>query len=110
MAGAVEALRRAEENGFASFMNLPNDRALAPIAGTQAFGDFVRAMAGRWIERSRGWESMNQAQYHLLAHAHMLRGEIPEAKAALEQAIAAGGPQEAVLRSELAQLRLIAVP
>jgi hypothetical protein len=110
VAGAIEALRRAEENGFANFMNLPNDRALAPIAGTQAFGDFVRAMAGRWIERSRGWESMNQAQYHLLAHAHLVRGEIPEAKTALEQAIAAGGPQEAVLRSELAQLRLIAVP
>jgi hypothetical protein len=52
---------------------------------------------------------MNQAQYHLLAHAHMLRGENPEATAALENAIAAGGPQDAVLRSELTQLRLTAV-
>jgi hypothetical protein len=108
--GAIEALRRAEENGFANFMNLPNDRALAPIARTQAFYDFVGGMAGRWIERSRGWSHLNQAQYHLLAHAHMLRDEIPEAKTALEKAIAAGGPQEAVLRSELAQLRAIAEP
>ncbi len=110
VAGAIEALRGAEERGFANFMNLPNDPALAPIARTQAFYDFVRAMAGRWIERSRGWGHMNQAQYHLLAHAHMLRDEIPEAKTALEKAIAAGGPQEAVLRSELAQLRSIAEP
>jgi hypothetical protein len=110
VAGAIEALRGAEERGFASFMNLPNDPALAPIARTQAFYDFVRAMAGRWIERSRGWGHMNQAQYHLLAHAHMLRDEIPEAKTALEKAIAAGGPQEAVLSSELAQLRSIAEP
>jgi hypothetical protein len=108
--GAIEALRRAEEHGFANFMNLPNDPALAPIARTQAFHDFVRDMAGRWIERSRGWGHMNQAQYHLLAHAHMIRDEIPEAKTALEKAIAAGGPQEAVLRSELAQLRAIAAP
>jgi hypothetical protein len=108
VAGSIEALRRAEERGFANFMNLPNDRTLAPIAGTQAFHDFVREMAGRWIERSRGWSHMNQAQYHLLAHAHMLRDEIPEAETALEKAIAAGGPQDAVLRSELTQLRLIA--
>jgi len=110
VAGAIEALRGAEEHGFANFMNLPNDRTLAPIARTQAFHDFVRGMAGRWIERSRGWGHMNQAQYHLLAHAHMIRDEIPEAKTALEKAIAAGGPQEAVLRTELAQLRAIAEP
>jgi hypothetical protein len=67
-------------------------------------------MAGRWIERSRGWSHMNQAQYHLLAHAHMIRNEIPEAETALEKAIAAGGPQEAELRSELTQLRLSAKP
>jgi hypothetical protein len=110
VAGAVEALRGAEERGFASFMNLPNDRTLAPIATTQAFHDFVRAMAGRWIERSRRWSHLNQAQYHLLAHAHMIRDEIPEAETALEKAIAAGGPQEAELRSELTQLRLSAKP
>lgn len=108
VAGAVEALRGAEERGFGSFMNLPDDPALAPIAGTKAFYDFVRAMAGRWIERSHGWSHMNQAQYHLLAHAHMIRDEVREAETALEKAIAAGGPQEAVLRSELAQLRLSA--
>lgn len=106
VAGAIEALGRAEERGFADFMSLPEDRALAPISGTLAFHDFVRGMAGRWIERSRTWRQMNQAQYHLLAHAHMLRGENAEATSALEDAIAAGGPQDAVLRSELAELRL----
>jgi hypothetical protein len=106
VAGAIEALRGAEERGLANFMILPNDRALAPILGTQAFYDFLRGMAGRWIERSRHWAHMNQAQYHLLAHAHMIRDELAEAQAALEDAIAAGGPQEAVLRSELVQLRM----
>jgi hypothetical protein len=105
-AGAVEALARAEERGFADFMSLPEDRALAPIAGTSEFHDFLRGMAGRWIERSRIWQQMNQAQYHLLAHAHLLRGEALEATNALEKAIAAGGPQDAVLRSELSQLQL----
>ena len=49
---------------------------------------------------------MNQAQYHLLAHAHLLRDEPDDAVEALEKAIASGGPQDKVLRSELNQLRL----
>jgi len=106
VAGAIEALRAAEARGFSNFMVLPNDPALTPIKGTREFYDFVHGMAGRWIERSRRWQSMNQAQYHLLAHAHMIRDEMAEAEAALENAIAAGGPQEDVLRSELTQLRL----
>jgi hypothetical protein len=107
---AIEALRRAETRGFANFMMLPNDPALAPINGQPEFHDFVRAMAGRWIERSRGWVHMNQAQLHLLAHAHMIRNEMKDAADALEQAIAAGGPQESVLRSELSELRMQAEP
>jgi len=105
VAGSVAALRRAEDRGFADFMSLPTDPALAPIAGTREFHDFVKGMAGRWIEHSRSKQKMNQAQFHLLAHAHMLRGGNAEAIEALENAIAAGGPQEAVLRAELAELR-----
>jgi hypothetical protein len=107
---AIAGLRQAEGRGMGNFMLLPNDPALAPITGTQAFYDFLSAMAGRWIERSRRWQHMNQAQYHLLAHAHMIRRELTEAEAALENAIAAGGPQEAELRSELTQLRLSGQP
>jgi hypothetical protein len=105
VASAVESLGRAEARGLADFMSLPNDRALAPIVGTREFHEFLADMAGRWIRRSRAWPKMNQAQYHLLAHAHLLRDEADEAIAALESAIAAGGPQEAALRSELNQLR-----
>lgn len=106
VAVAVAALERAEVLGFADFMSLPSDRALAPIVGTPEFRQFMRDMAGRWILRSRGWPSMNQAQYHLLAHAHLLRDEVGEAQTALEKAITTGGPQDAVLRSELNRLRL----
>jgi hypothetical protein len=103
---AIQALRDAEARGLANFMILPNDPALAPIVGTQTFRDFIHGMAGRWIEGSRSWRPMNQAQYHMLAHAHMIRGELAEADAALEDAIAAVGPQEEVLRSELSELRM----
>ncbi|MBW2287545.1 MAG: hypothetical protein JRG80_03820 [Deltaproteobacteria bacterium] len=105
VAGAIEALQGAEAAGLTDFMILPNDPALAPIIGTKEFYDFVRGMAARWIERSRHWGSMNQAEYHMLAHAHIIRDETVEAEAALEKAIAAGGPQEEVLRSELTELR-----
>ncbi|MFQ5416311.1 MAG: hypothetical protein ACE5FL_04585 [Myxococcota bacterium] len=102
---AVVALARAEAAGLGNFMVLPSDPGLAPIAGSPAFRDFVRGMAGRWIERSRKWPTMNQAQYHLLAHAHMLRDELPEAREALTRALDAGGPQQEELRAELKQLR-----
>jgi hypothetical protein len=101
---AVAALARAEAAGLGNFMVLPSDPALAPITGSSAFREFVRGMAGRWIERSRNWPTMNQAQYHLLAHAHMLRNELPQARSALDSALAAGGPQETELRAELNQL------
>lgn len=104
---AIAALEIAESRGLSNFMALPQNPALAPIAGSQAFHDFIREMAGRWIENSRGWASWNQSQYHMLAHAHMVRGEHLEAVQALEDAIAAGGPQDAVLAKELAELRMM---
>jgi hypothetical protein len=106
VAGAVSALERAEERGFDNFMALPEDPALAPIAGTADFVEFQRAMAGRWIVQAEAGGRRNQASYHLLAHAHMLREEWAEAEVALAQAIAAPGPQRSILEAELAQLRM----
>ena len=63
-------------------------------------------MAGRWIAQAEAGGRQNQASYHLLAHAHMLREEWAEAEVALAQAIAAPGTQGAILEAELVQLRM----
>ena len=103
---AVAALREAAARGIDRFMALEQDPALAPIRDTPEFHDLIRDMAGAWLERARRRGHGTPAELRVMAHAHIARGEYARAAELLEQALAAGGPFEAVLREELEAVRL----
>jgi hypothetical protein len=103
-AAAAEALRAARARGLANFMSVVEDPGLAPIADTPEFGAVVAEMAQDFVDRTGDPTGLDQSALHLLAHAHLLRGDAPAAARAFAAAIRAGGLQDAVLRGELKAL------
>jgi hypothetical protein len=103
-AGAVQALRAAHAKGLSDFMALAQDAALAPIAGSPEFAELLRELAQEFVAKTPVGPDTDQSTLHLLAHAHLLRGDPREAARAFDAAIRAGGLQDGVLRAELAQL------
>ena len=102
---AVAALRRAWERGIDRFMALEQDPSLEPVRDTPEFRELIRDMAGAWLERAERRGHGTQAELRVMAHAHVARGEYARAAERLEQALAVGGPFDAVLREELADVR-----
>ena len=106
VAAAVAELREAWARGLDRFMAFDQDPVLAPIRDTPEFRELIREMAGAWLERARERGHGTPAELLVMAQAHVARGEFAPAAALLEEALAAGGPFEAVLRAELAAVRL----
>lgn len=102
---ALAALRRAWELGFNRFEQLQSDPGLASLRGDPRFDALVGEIAGWWVQRFAAKEDPTQLELRTLAIAHLARHENAQAIAALERAIAAGGPLDARLREELAQVR-----
>jgi hypothetical protein len=105
LATVVAGLRSAAERGLDTYEAVLADPAFASVRGEPEFLAAVREMAGRWLAAARQWEDPTQAQLRAVARAHLVRDEIDEAEAALERALAAGGPQQERVRRELAALR-----
>jgi hypothetical protein len=102
---AIDALRRARELGFNRHEQLRSDPALAPLHGDPRFEALVREIATSWITRFEAKPDPTQIELRTLAMAHLARGDRDTAIAVLERALAQGGPIDARLRDEIAQLR-----
>jgi hypothetical protein len=89
---------------MSDFMALSRDAALAPIAGSAEFAAVLREMAQQFADGLDPHAAHDQATLHLLAHAHLLRGDPAQAAHAFAAAIRAGGLQDGVLRGELSAL------
>jgi hypothetical protein len=106
---AVANLRAAFALGFNRFEQLQGgddrDVAFDPVRDDPRFQAVVRDMAGWWVERLSVVPAPTQLELRTLAVAHLARGERDAAIAALERAIARGGPLDARLRGELELVR-----
>ena len=67
--------------------------------------EVIREMAGRWIDRAQARGYSTQAELRVLGHAYLVREQYAEAESALERSLAAGGPFDEVVRSELVAVR-----
>ena len=106
-ATAVAELRRAADRGVSRFTLFDSDPGLAPIRQDPAFRELVYELAGRWIEAARQRGASTQPELRLMALAFVTRGELDEAEASLERALAAGGPLDDEVRRNLAELRVL---
>ncbi len=104
-ATAVAELRAAEAGHAARFTVLLEDPGLRPLRGAPAFEALLAEMAGRWIERSRARGVESQPELRVRALAHQVRGEWELAAATLERALRVGGPQDELVRGQLARVR-----
>jgi hypothetical protein len=103
-AGAVAELRGAYGRGYERFERILADPAWAPLRGRPDFQAVLADMAGRWVARLGGRGDLSQAELYSLGLAHALRGEHAQARAALERALAQGGPLDAAVRAQLQAL------
>ncbi len=101
---AAAAIRAAVRRGYNRFDRLLADPAFAPIRHHPAFDAILRELAAGWIAKSRAKARLTQSELRSVAHAHVVREEIPQAEAALREALAVGGPHEQAIRRELAAL------
>ena len=65
----------------------------------------MREWAALAIERARSEADASQPELRVLALAHVKRGELAEAEASYERALAVGGRLDAVVRLELEAVR-----
>lgn len=101
--GAVATLRSVKP--FALEMNaLLADPVLRGLRGHPGFDALLRDVAARWIDWGRRLPRPGPRELRQIAIAHMLRGELPEARSALERALALGGPRAPEIRADLEQL------
>ncbi len=104
---AIAALRRAWLLGFNRYEQLQTDPSLASLRGDPRFESLVREIASSWVERMEAKADPTQIELRTLAMAHLARGERDVAIRILERALAKGGPIDARVRDEIAQVRAL---
>jgi hypothetical protein len=102
---AIEHLEVARGRGWDYYGHLQQHPSFAAIRGTPRFQQLIVDFAGDTIERASKTRRHTQLDLRDIAEAHRIRGEIPEALAALEAAVALGGPLDLALRPDLVSLR-----
>ena len=102
---AIAELERIRALNWDYYGFLQNHPDFEPIRNKPRFQELIRAFAGDLIVRSSRARRLTQMDLKDIAEAHRLRGEVPEALAAAEQAAAIGGPLDATLRPLLVSLR-----
>jgi hypothetical protein len=103
--GAIAALESIRARGWDYYTFLQNHPDFEAVRGAPRFQQLIRDFAGDLVERAEKTRRHTQLDLRDIAEAHRLRGELPYALAALEQALALGGPIDADLRARAVALR-----
>jgi len=101
VAESVAALRAVYARGFNQFEQLLADRALAPIREEPEFKALIAEIALGWIESIATREKPSQGELRMVARAHVVRDEFPQAEAALRRALEVGGAMDAQIETDL---------
>ena len=102
---AISDLRASMTRGAYVVRSFANDPALADLKTNPQFRKLALEMEGRRIAFARGLGARDQFSLRSIASGHYARGELDLAIAALEEALARGGPLQAELEEVAAKLR-----
>jgi hypothetical protein len=108
--GVAAALRAAARRGYNRFDQIEADPVFDGMRDQPLFRAVVSEIAGGWIPQGAASERATQQELQMLAHAHFVRGEKAQALAALERALALGGPRDAQIRADLEVVRRSGAP
>jgi hypothetical protein len=97
---SVAALERAREKGWDYWTGLLSHPSYAPVRDAPRFRELIHVLAADTVQQARQRRRPTQADLQSLAQAHAVRGEIGDAVAALERALALSGPLDEALRHE----------
>ena len=110
-AGSTEALlRRASQRGWDYWSIVLSQPAFEPVRSDRRIQSLVQDLAAQRIEKAGQRTRLTQMELSDVAEAHALRGERDAALAALDQAIARGGPLDEELRTRRARLASASPP
>ncbi len=104
---AIAALRRAWQLGFDRYEQLQSDPTLVSLHGDPRFEALVREIATSWVTRFEAKPDPTQIELRTLAMAQLAGGDRAAAIRSLERGLAQGGPIDARLRDEIAQIRAL---
>ena len=104
-AACAGELRGAAARGYAQFWELKHDSAFAMVLAAPEVQAVVREMAANWIELTLGRPEPSYLELYWLGQAHLVRGELEEAEAALQEAMRLGGELDSEIQYELTRLR-----
>jgi hypothetical protein len=102
---AIAELEVCRARGWDYYTFLQNHPDFEPVRGAPRFQALIRDFAGDLVARASRTRRHTQLDLRDVAEAHRLRGELPQAIAALERAVALGGPVDLDLRAKLVALR-----
>jgi len=102
---AISHLRASMNRGAYVVRSFADDPALAALESNPRFQELVREASGRRIEFARRRGAVDQYSLRSIASGHHLRGEIDDAIATLEEALARGGPLQQELEAYVERLR-----
>ena len=105
MEATVAALERCRAQRWDYVGYLDQHAAFEPVRSHPRFQALLQAFAADSIAAANGRARLTQLDLRDLAAAHRRRGELDRALAALERALAQGGPLDAELRAEQRSLR-----
>lgn len=103
--GAIAHLRASVDRGLYVIRSLADDPGLAALEADPHFRELAREASGRRIAFARGRGAKDQYSLRSIASGHHLRGELDLAIAALEEALARGGPLQRELEGLVERLR-----
>jgi hypothetical protein len=103
-AETVRALRAAFARGYDRVDALAQASSYDAVRGDPRFQALLLEMAQAWVDRSRTIARPSQADLAARADAYLLLGDAAAARAAIDQALALGGPLDARLRAQRSRL------
>jgi hypothetical protein len=101
---AATALAAAQARGFNRFEPIATEAVWAPVRSDPRFQVVLRDLARWWADREEQFSDPSQFELRALAHANLVLERYEDAARLYRRALEIGGPQDDVVRTELAEI------